>query len=82
MATEFITAIVVASITAGATIICQLLINRSSRDVILYRVGELEKKQDKYNNLQERTHTLETDVKLVKKDIATVTERVEDLEEK
>lgn len=59
MAPELLTAVIVATITAGGTIICQLLINKSSQNVVLYRIGELEKKQDKYNNLQERVYNLE-----------------------
>ena len=80
MPNEFLTAIVVAAITATGTIICQLLINRSNRDILLYRIGELEKKQDKYNNLQERTHNLETQVKINANDIKVANHRIEDLE--
>ena len=66
MNTDIITALIV----AVGSIICQLLINASNRrrlesenektkSLIVYRIDQLEKKQDRYNNLQERMFRLE-----------------------
>ena len=62
MTTELWQVILAAAIPAVGAIICQLLINRSGQKVVVYRIEQLEKKQDKYNNLQERTYKLEKEV--------------------
>lgn len=62
MTTEFWIAAIAAAIPAAGAIICQLLINKSNQKVIVYRIEQLEKKQDKYNNLQERTFKLEKEM--------------------
>ena len=62
MTTELWQVILAAAIPAVGAIICQLLINRSGQKVVVYRIEQLEKKQDKYNNLQERTYRLEKEV--------------------
>lgn len=49
--------------------------------LILYRIGELEKKQDKYNHLQERTYKDEQDIAVMKKEIKAMKERMEYLHE-
>ena len=45
--------------------------------LILYRIKELEKKQDKYNHLQERTFKDEQDIAVIKSDIKSLKEKVE-----
>ncbi len=49
----------------------------ATNKVTLYRIGELEKKQDKYNHLQERTIKDERDIAVMKKDIRSIRERIE-----
>lgn len=55
--------IIAASISAVVTLVVCLITNHSqavkTRALINYRVSELEKKQDKHNNLIERTYRLE-----------------------
>lgn len=55
--------IVAAAITGAVTLGVCLITNRAqaekTRALIDYRVSELEKKQDKHNNLIERTYKLE-----------------------
>lgn len=55
--------IIAAAITAGVTLAVCLITNHAqaekTRALIDYRVKELEKKQDKHNNLIERTFKLE-----------------------
>lgn len=55
--------IIAAAITAAVTLSVCLITNHAqaekTRALIDYRVSELEKKQDKHNNLIERTYRLE-----------------------
>lgn len=55
--------IIAAAITAAVTLAVCLVTNHAqaekTRALIDYRVGELEKKQDRHNNLIERTYKLE-----------------------
>lgn len=48
-------------------------------ELILYRIGALEKKQDKYNHLQERTYRDEQDIAVMKADIESIKEEVRHL---
>ena len=50
-------------------------------ELTLYRIGELEKKQDKYNHLQERTFKDEQDIAVIKKEIKAIRERIDYLHE-
>lgn len=67
-------AVIVALITAGASVICQLIIsakqgernriqNESSQKIIEYKIDKLTEKQEKYNNLQERIALAEASTK-------------------
>ena len=56
-------AIIVALITGGIAVICNIITVISTTNKTLYRIEQLEKKQDKYNNLQERTLINETNIK-------------------
>lgn len=51
--------------------------SKEQTDVTLYRIGELEKKQDKYNHLQERTFKDEQDIAVIKEDIKAIRERMD-----
>ena len=46
-------------------------------EVVLYRIGELEKKREKYNHLQERTWKDEQDIAVIKKDLKAIRERMD-----
>lgn len=54
--------------------------NRKSTALIVYRLEQLEKKQDKYNNLQARTFQLEETAALHEERIKVANHRIEDLE--
>lgn len=67
-------AVIVALITAAASVICQLIIsakqgernriqNESSQKIIEYKIDKLTEKQEKYNNLQERIALVEASAK-------------------
>ena len=45
-----------------------------------YRIGQLEKKQEKYNNLIERTFKLEERIEVADEKIKVANHRLEDLE--
>ena len=55
--------IIAAAITASVTLAVCLITNHAqaekTRALLDYRLSELEKKQDKHNNLMERTYKLE-----------------------
>lgn len=42
----------------------------------IYRIGELEKKQDKYNHLQERTAKLEKYIAVMQEDMKSIREKM------
>lgn len=50
--------------------------------VVELKIDNLEKKQDKHNNLIERTFKLESDVELLKEKQSVANHRIEDLEKK
>lgn len=87
METEIVTALIV----GGTSIICQLLINASNRkrqesenektkSLIVYRIDQLERKQDKYNHLQERVFKLERMSAVADEEIRVANHRIADLE--
>lgn len=87
METEIVTALIV----GGTSIICQLLINASNRkrqesenektkSLIVYRIDQLERKQDKYNHLQERVFKLERMSAVADEEIRVANHRITDLE--
>jgi len=58
-------AIIVALVTAGASVLCQAMISKRSSDLLQYRIGQLEEKMTKHNNLVERMALVERDMKAV-----------------
>jgi peptidoglycan hydrolase CwlO-like protein len=66
--------IIAAAITAAVTLAVCLITNHAqaekTRALIDYRVSELEKKQDKHNNLIERTYRLEGQMSEVQHEVA------------
>lgn len=78
--------IVAALIAAGASLLVSLIANyaagKRTQELIEYRLKELEKKQDKHNNLIERTFKLEELTALQEEKIKVVNHRIDDLERK
>lgn len=60
---------------AVPTLITTFVNNRNNRTLLNYRLDQIEKKQDKYNNVIERTYLLEEKMKVAN-------HRIEDLEKK
>ena len=78
MSEALIAAIITGIITLAGTIVTVCVANSKT----LYRIEQLEKKQDKYNNLQERTYNLETKTELHEEKIKVANHRIDDLEKK
>ena len=55
--------IIVGGITALCALVGTYLSHNKTTALILYRIEELEKKQDKHNNTIERMYKVESDVK-------------------
>lgn len=56
-------AVIVAIITGGVMLIGNIITAYYQNQKTIYRIEQLEKKQDKYNNLQERMAANEKDIK-------------------
>lgn len=66
---EAMIAVVASVITGLFSLVGVYFANRKSQALIAYRLEELEKKQDKHNNLIERTYKLEGRVTEAEHDI-------------
>ena len=71
-------------ITAGVTLAVCLITNRAqakaTEALILHRLDQIERKQDKHNNLIERMTTVEIQEAENRKDVDALFKRVRDLE--
>lgn len=77
-------AILAAIITGGisliGTIITVLLTSSKQSALMEYRLKELEKKQDKHNQVIERTYILEDRANLMEEKMKVANHRIDDLE--
>lgn len=62
--------------TLGGSLIGVLASNR----LTVYRIGQLEKKVEKHNNLVERTYKLEEEQEVEKEKFKVINHRIDDLE--
>lgn len=72
---EIIIAIISGLCVAIPSLIATISSNKKTTSLMMYRIEQLEKKQDKHNTLIERTYHLEDDIKYIKKDIKELKER-------
>ena len=72
--------IVAALISAFAAIVVSVVQNNKTRAIIEYRLQELEKKQDKHNDVIERTYKLEQTTAVMEEQIKVVNHRIADIE--
>ena len=72
--------IVVALITGAFALIGTYLANRKAASLIEYRLDQIEKKQDKHNQLIERTYHLEERTELQEAELHRHNERLKILE--
>ncbi len=77
---EWIATIVVGTLTFLGTFYGSYSANKKQTAVMLYRLDELEKKQDKHNQLIERMYSLETKCEVVEERIENFGERIKELE--
>lgn len=54
---------------AVPSLIATMSSNKKTTSLMMYRIEQLEKKQDKHNSIIERTFKLEEDVKLIKEEV-------------
>lgn len=73
--------IIVAVITGGLALVGTIVSNLVVHSKTIYRIEQLEKKQDKHNNLIERMYNLESKVDVMSEKIAVANHRIEDLEQ-
>lgn len=73
-------AILIACITAAASVLCQVLISRRTSSLMAYRIEQLEKTVGKHNNLIERTHNLELALTAVENRAKSNSHRLDNLE--
>ena len=82
-----ISAICVAVISGICSIISTIIANKqrkevkSSNETILYRIDQLEKKQDKHNSIIERTYILEGDVKKLQAELDSEKDEIKDVKQ-
>lgn len=74
--------IIVAFITGGLAVVGTVLSNLSSHSKTMYRIEQLERKQDIHNGVIERVYCLEKSVDLLDERLKVANHRVEDLEKK
>ena len=72
--------IIVALIGAGGSAVGAVLGIFVNTKLINYRIGQLESKVNKHNNLIERTYELETKEKVLEEQIKVANHRISDLE--
>lgn len=80
--------IIIAIITAGLSLVGVIYSNRKTEktvkgqtDLTLYRIEQLEKKQDVHNNVIERMYKVEEDISLLKEKVIVGNHRIDDLEQ-
>lgn len=83
-----VSAICVAVITGICSIISTLITAskqrkelKSSNETILYRIDQLEKKQDKHNSIIERTFILEGDVKKLQAEVDAEKDEIKEVKQ-
>lgn len=85
--------VIIAIITAGLSLVGVVVTaiygnNKTAKtvkaqtDLTLYRISELEKKQDKHNTLIERMYKVEEDVAILKEQYKVENHRIKDIENK
>lgn len=69
-------AIITAIITGGLMLIGNIIVAYYQNSKTMYRLEQLEKKQDRYNNLQERMSLAEKDVKHIYYEVDEIKEKL------
>lgn len=69
-------------LTLIGVIITVIIGNNATRQLIKYRIEQLEKKQDKHNSLIERMYEAEKQIGINEEQIKAIHQRIDDLESK
>ena len=72
--------IITAIITGGLTLIESFAANNKTKALILYRLDQIERKQDKHNSIIERTYHIEESMAVLDNRVKVSEHRIEDLE--
>lgn len=80
MSGEAIATVIVGLLTLVGVIITVVWGNKKNADIVEYRIGELEKKVTKHNNLIERTYKIEQRLEVDEEKLKVANHRIEDLE--
>lgn len=73
--------IIISCISGAITLIGVLVTNLTTHSKTMYRIEQLEKKQDKHNEVIERMYLAEKSIELLEQKIKTGDHRIKDLEE-
>ena len=76
------TSVIAALVTAAGALAGTYLANRKSSALIVYRLSELERKQDKHNAVIERTYKLEERTEVQEEKLRVANHKIDDLERK
>ena len=82
METAIITALISGGSAAIAAIIVAAIQHRKTVAILEYRLGQLEEKVDKHNNVIERTYELEARADVQEEKLKVANNRIRDLENK
>lgn len=87
MNADVIVALVTGAFTLAGVVITVIFGNKSTAkkikeqsDLTLYRIEQLEKKQDKHNTLIERMYSVEEEIKVINERQLVANKRIDDLE--
>lgn len=75
-----VSSVIVGAMALVGTLVGSYMSNRKTTAMIMYRLEQLEKKQDKHNTLIERTYKLEEAVSIHDEKISVANHRIDDLE--
>lgn len=67
-------------LTLIGVIITVTVAHRNTKDIIEFRLMQIEKKQDKHNNLIERMYQAEQNIELLNEKVKVSNHRIDDLE--
>ncbi len=82
METAIITALISGGSAAVAAIVVAAIQHRKTVAILEYRLGQLEEKVDKHNNVVERTYELEARADVQEEKLKVANNRIRDLENK
>ena len=82
METAIITALISGGSAAVAAIVVAAIQHRKTVAILEYRLGQLEEKVDKHNNVIERTYELEARADVQEEKLKVANNRIRDLENK